>query len=61
MCSKIPTTLLLWDQFTDHEGEIMSQLEGQFPIVIGFRMKVNTFQGKQWLQPLFEKMINDVK
>lgn len=44
MCSKIPTTLVLWDQFTEHEGEITATLEGPFPIVLGARLKANNYQ-----------------
>ncbi|KAG5542824.1 hypothetical protein RHGRI_015805 [Rhododendron griersonianum] len=45
--SKVPTTLVLWEQFADHEGEIMGTLEGPFPIVQGTRMKVSTYLGYQ--------------
>ncbi|KAG5517413.1 hypothetical protein RHGRI_037972 [Rhododendron griersonianum] len=45
--SNVPTTLVLWDQFAEHEGEIMGTLEGPFPIVQATRMKVSTFQGFQ--------------
>ncbi|KAG5524309.1 hypothetical protein RHGRI_031096 [Rhododendron griersonianum] len=45
--SKVPTTLVLWEQFAEHEGEIMGTLEGPFPIVQGTRMKVSTYLGYQ--------------
>lgn len=55
MGSKVPTTLLLWDQLTDHEEEVMAKLDGPFPIVLGTKLKVNNFQGNESLLLFLKK------
>ncbi|KAG5524198.1 hypothetical protein RHGRI_031008 [Rhododendron griersonianum] len=36
-----PTTLTLWDQFTQHEAVRMPELTGLFPVVMGVKLKIN--------------------
>ncbi|KAG5557452.1 hypothetical protein RHGRI_007630 [Rhododendron griersonianum] len=45
--SNTPTTLVLWDQHVEQEGEIMGRLVRPFPIVQATRMKVSLYQGYQ--------------
>lgn len=49
MCSNVPAILVLWDQYAEQEGEVMSRLEGPFPIVQATRMKVSSYQGNLYI------------
>lgn len=45
-----PTTLTLWDQFTQHEAVRMPELTGLFPVVMGVRLKINASYGNNEIQ-----------
>ncbi|KAG5537148.1 hypothetical protein RHGRI_024548 [Rhododendron griersonianum] len=40
-----PTILSLWHQFSEYEAPAMASLKGNFPVVIGLRLKTSTYYG----------------
>ncbi|KAF7152834.1 hypothetical protein RHSIM_Rhsim01G0070500 [Rhododendron simsii] len=44
--SMIPTTISLWDQFSEYEAEEFCKIQGPFPVAIGMRLKLSTYYGK---------------
>lgn len=42
----IPTTISLWDQFSEYEAAEFNKLPGAFPVAIGLRLKLSTYYGK---------------
>ncbi|KAF7148826.1 hypothetical protein RHSIM_Rhsim03G0182800 [Rhododendron simsii] len=42
---QIPTTISLWDQFSEYEASDFVKLPGVFPSAIGLRLKLSTYYG----------------
>ncbi|KAG5533517.1 hypothetical protein RHGRI_027635 [Rhododendron griersonianum] len=40
-----PSIVSLWDKFTEYEAPAMANLPGNFPVVIGLRLKTSTYYG----------------